>query len=108
MDNRKNARYPTRFDALFSSGPAEGTGVLADLSHTGACLEGVSLWPTIGTEIRLYVFIQPVAPFEIVGRVVRKTESGFAIALEVEGEDLRHLVDDVAAIVTVPRSSSAG
>jgi hypothetical protein len=48
------------------------------------------------------VFIQPVAPFELVGRVVRKTESGFAITLDLVDPEIRRLVDDVAAIVNQP------
>ena len=42
-------------------------------SYSGARLEEVSLWPAVGSEIRLYVFVQPVAPFEIIGHVTRKT-----------------------------------
>jgi hypothetical protein len=103
MDSRKTPRFRTRFDALFSSGPSEGSAVLSNLSYSGASLENVTMWPDVGTEVRLYVFIQPVAPFEIVGRVVRKTETGFAIAHEIDDPELRNLVDDVAAIVSVPR-----
>ena len=99
MESRKDPRFRTRFDTLYGAGSSEGTGILADLSYSGARLEGVSLWPAVGLEVRLYVFIQPVAPFELVGRVIRKTESGFAIAFDLVDPDLRRLVDDVAALV---------
>ncbi|MBW2268650.1 MAG: PilZ domain-containing protein [Deltaproteobacteria bacterium] len=99
MENRKSPRFRTRFDTLYGAGAAEGAGILTDISHSGARLEGVSLWPELGLEVRLYVFIQPVAPFELVGRIVRKTESGFAIVFELENPEIRHLVDDVAALV---------
>ena len=46
------------------------------------------------------MFIQPVSPFELVGHVVRLTESGFAIEYEVEDPEVRRLVDDVSAIVS--------
>ena len=99
-DNRKDTRIKTRFDALYASGQAEGAGVLTDLSYSGAHIEGASLCPPLGTRVRLYVFIQPVSPFELVGHVVRSTKSGFAIAYEVSDPGLRDLVDDIAAIVT--------
>jgi len=102
MERRKDVRFRTRFDALFSTGPAEGAGVLADLSYAGARLEATSLRPDLGTSVRLYVFVQPVAPFELVGSVTRYTESGFVILYEVSDPEVRHLVDDVSAIVATP------
>lgn len=102
MDKRKDPRFRTRFDALYSVERAEGAGVLADLSYTGARLENVSIWPPLDTKVRLYVFIQPVSPFELIGRVVRLTDSGFAIEYEVEDPEVRRLVDDVSAIVSAP------
>ncbi len=98
-NNRKDVRFKTRFDALYASGQMEGAGVLADLSYSGARIEEGSLCPPVGTRMRLYVFIQPVSPFELIGHVVRSTESGFAIAYEVSDPGLRDLVDDIAAIV---------
>jgi hypothetical protein len=102
MDKRKDPRFRARFDALYSSGAAEGAGVLTDLSYSGARLENVSLWPALDTKVRLYVFIQPVAPFQLVGRVVRITDTGFAIAYDVADPELRRLVDDVSALVVDP------
>jgi hypothetical protein len=99
MDRRKNPRFQTRFDALYSIGASEGAGVLTEISYSSARLDGVSLHPPIGSAIRLYIFIQPVMPFELAGSVVRHTDSGFAIEYELADPELRHLVDDVAAIV---------
>ena len=102
MERRKDIRFRARFDALISSGPTEGAGVLVDLSYSGARMEETSLQPALGTSVRLYVFVQPVAPFELVGRVTRYTESGFVILYEVSDPDVRRLVDDVSAIVVAP------
>ncbi len=98
-DNRKDTRFKTRFDALYASGQMEGAGVLADLSYSGARVEEASLCPPVGTRMRLYVFIQPVSPFELIGHVIRSTQSGFAIAYDISDPELRDLVDDIAAIV---------
>jgi hypothetical protein len=102
MEKRKEPRVRTQFDALFSTGPAEGAGVLVDLSYSGARIEAASLRPEIGTLVRLYVFVQPVAPFQIEGQVTRTTASGFAMIYSVDDPEMRRLVDDVSAIVAAP------
>ena len=72
-DNRRDPRIPTHFETLYSAGRREGAGVLADISYRGALVDGASLKPPIGSVIRLYVFLQPVSPFELEGEVVRKS-----------------------------------
>ena len=97
-DQRRSPRYSVRFDSLISSEGREGAGVLSDISYGGARLCEVSIVPPLGSKVTLYVFVQPVAPFEIQGHVIRVTESGFALALDPE---IQQLVDDVRAIVSV-------
>jgi hypothetical protein len=104
MQRRKNPRFKTRFDALYSGGKTEGAGVLVDISYSGARIENASLQPEAGTCVRFYVFVQPVLPFELTGHVVRVTDDGFAIEYDVSDPDVRRLVDDVAAIVTAPQA----
>jgi hypothetical protein len=99
MDRRKYPRFSTQFDSLCSSGRGEGAGVLVNLSNNGARLDHTSMQPELGTKVRLYVFVQPVSPFELEGQVVRRTETGFAIEYSVENPEVRRLIDDVAAIV---------
>ncbi len=102
MDKRKDTRFRTRFDALYSSGAQEGAGVLTDISYSGARVEDASMHPEIGTHVRLYIFLQPVAPFELEGEVVRADEAGFAVIYKVDDPETRRLVDDVAAMVATP------
>ena len=59
----------------------------------------VSVCPPIGTKLRLYIFVQPVAPFELIGEVVRHTPDGFAVENIETSAEIARLVDDVAAIV---------
>lgn len=101
-EKRREARVKTRFEALYASERVEGTGVLADLSYRGARIENPSLWLRPGAHARLYVFVRPVAPFELVGTVVRVDEHGFAVEFEKLDDELRALVDDAAAVVRVP------
>lgn len=102
MEKRKEPRFRAQFDALFSTGPAEGAGLLVDLSYSGAHIEAASLRPEVGTIVRLYVFVQPVAPFQIEGHVTRTTDSGFALVYSIDDPEIRRLVDDVSAIVAAP------
>ena len=76
--------------------------MLADISRSGARLEGASYCPEPGTKVRLYVFIQPVSPFELAGEVVRSEAASFAIRFTELDPDVGRLVDDVAALVSMP------
>ncbi len=106
QENRRgDGRVRTQFETLYSAGRTEGAGVLADISYSGALIAEASLRPEVGDKLRLYVFVQPVSPFELIGSVVRVTEDGFAIEYELSDPDVRRLVDDAAAIVTAPSRS---
>lgn len=102
-DRRRSGRILTRFEALLSSGREEGVGVLADISLCGAAFADTNLAPPLGTVVRAYVFVNPVQPFEIIGRVVRRQDDGFALEYEKLEPEVRQLVEDVAGLVTVPR-----
>lgn len=102
MDRRKNPRFKTHFDALCSTGEREGAGALINISRSGARLDSVSDLPELGAKVRLYIFIQPVCPFELSGEVVRVEESGFAIQYSNLDPEIGRLVDDVAALVMNP------
>lgn len=103
MDPRRSPRFRTRFDALISSGREEGAGALAEISYSGARVESASTQPPIGAQITLYIFVLPVSPFELSGRVTRHTDTGFAVTYDLFDADIRRLVDDVAALVHAPR-----
>jgi hypothetical protein len=106
QENRRGeGRVRTQFETLYSAGRTEGAGVLADISYSGALIAEASLRPEVGDKLRLYVFVQPVSPFELIGSVVRVTEDGFAIEYELSDPEARRLVDDAAAIVTPPSRS---
>lgn len=98
-EHGRERRVQTRFETLYASGRIEGAGVLADISYSGALIQTDGRVPEIGSALRLYVFLQPVAPFEIEGTVVRHCDGGFAIEHKVTDPEICRLVDDVAAIV---------
>lgn len=98
VDKRRSPRFVTRFDSLVSA-DQEGAGVLAEIGYAGARIDESSIRPEIGTKVTLYIFVQPVAPFELQGHVVRHTDNGFAITYELFDPAIRQLVDDVSAVV---------
>ncbi len=102
MDRRRSLRFRTRFDALISAEAQAGAGVLSEISYAGAKLDDSSTQPPVGTKVTMYVFVQPIVPFELQGHVARITETGFAVMYELFDSEIRQLVDDVSAIVGRP------
>jgi hypothetical protein len=103
LEKRRDARFVTALNAHYSAGSEEGIGVLANISNSGALIEGSSVQPTVGSKVRIYVFSEPVdpiapaSPSELVGRVVRHSSSGFAIEYEETDPEVHRLVDKAAA-----------
>jgi hypothetical protein len=104
-NRRRGGRVVTQFESLFSAGRSEGSGTLADISYSGALIEGTSATPEIGKPLRIYVFVEPVSPFELVGTVIRHTDNGFAIEYPIPSEGIQRFVDDAAAIVNARTES---
>ncbi len=106
----RDYRISIRLDVFYSYGRMEDEGVLADISYSGALIEGTKMQPEIGTAIVLNVYLHPpsafeaVTPFQLTGHVVRHSSTGFAIEYEdIVDPDVRQLVDDAAAVVAGPR-----
>ena len=106
----RDDRISIRLEAFYSFGRVEDHGMLADISYSGALIEGTTMQPEIGTRIVLYVHLNPPSafeatpPFELTGHVVRHHSTGFAIEYEDNHDpDLRRMVDDAAAIVATRR-----
>jgi len=96
-ERRRGSRIRTRFETVYSGGRQDGSGILSEISYSGALLTGTSLQPRLGSKVRVYILLSD--PFEVVGKVVRYVESGFAIEYADLSSELRRLIDDAAAIV---------
>ncbi len=97
---RRGHRVEVTFDSLDSTGRKDGSGKLVDFSYSGAMLEDVSLLPDVGSTVRVYIFVQPVAPFELECEVVRHDgDEAFALEFKNLSPELKALVEDAAAIV---------
>ncbi len=93
VDRRHSCRIKTRFLELHSSGRDEGDGFIIDISDSGALVEEATSQPSIGNRVRLLVRLPNQAKVELVGQVVRHTESGFGVEFEKYYPVLRHLID---------------
>ena len=99
-------RVPIHLDTYYAYGWVEGAGVVANISYSGALIEGTPMQPDVGTPIVLHICLYPPSafempsPFELVGRVVRHSPSGFAVEYG-SGVDsnVRRMVDNAAAIM---------
>ena len=102
QEKRRDARFPVALNAHYSAGPEEGIGVLSNISYSGALIEDSSVQPTVGAKVRIYVFVEsadpiaPASPYELVGRVIRHSSSGFAIEYEESDSEVHQLVDEAA------------
>ena len=107
---RRDDRIIIHLEVYCSFERVEGTATLANISYSGALIEGTSMQPEIGTPIVFYVHLNPpsgfkaATPFELSGLVVRHSSSGFAVKYgDNHDSDVRRMVDDAAAVVAVQR-----
>jgi hypothetical protein len=97
---RRGTRIKTRFKSLYSADDQEGSAVLAEISYSGARLEGTEFQPSLGARVCVYIWLPRHAePFELVGKVVRQLDDGFAIEYEKPGQDVCHMVDAAGLLV---------
>ncbi len=107
-ENGKRAfRIEARFETLYSAGREEGSGILVNISYSGALLESASLNPKLGSDIRIHVFYQREAPVEAIGRVVRHAGSGFAVEFSESDPKVRNLVDVLTPLVDAEELTGA-
>ncbi len=109
-NRRHKNRIPTSLKTYYSFDRVEGVGVLADISYSGALIEGISTRPEIGTSIVLCVYLKSplvsgkVITFELSGVVVRLSSTGFAVTYEDNHDtNVRRMLDAAAAIIAGPR-----
>jgi hypothetical protein len=100
-DKRRGARIRTRFETAYSVGREEGTGILANISYSGALLMETSLQARLGSKVRVHVLLSE--PFEVAGKVVRHVgDRSFVIEYADVSPELRRLIDDAASVVGEP------
>lgn len=79
-ERRSAARFDLEGQADYSAVEVEGSGSLHDLSTSGARLDDVTHHLKPGVKLKLRVVLVPGGvPLSLHGRVVRETETGFAV-----------------------------
>ncbi len=109
-EQRRGFRISIRLEVIGTSGRFEVVGVLTNISYSGALIEETSMQPEIRTHCVLHVYLKPpdafkvASPFELTGRIIRHSSTGFAIEFTDRFDpDVRRFVDDAAAILTASR-----
>ena len=101
--DRRAPRLKTDLETFFSSAREEGPAVLTDVSSGGARLEGTAVRPRFETRIRVSVFLpNQSTPMDLVGRVVRHTEKGFAVEFDQPQPEICRLIEDDVAAENAP------
>ena len=97
-DPQRALRVKAAFETMYWIERQEGSGVIANISYSGALLEDASLRLDPGTKVRLRVMVEPERKVELAGVVVRHVATGFAVAFAESGSDAAHrLVDEIRA-----------
>jgi hypothetical protein len=103
-EKRGHSRTPTAFEVLYTTEKQSGAGRLVDLSQSGCLLGDASPVPEIGARVRAYIFVQPVAPIELVGSVVRLAgDQSFALKFEELNSEVRTLLEEAATRVVASK-----
>lgn len=105
-DRRASARNPARLAVRFAASGSEGRGVLTDVSYAGARVEECSWLPPLGAVAIVFLEVPGVGPLELSGTVQRESESGFALAYEVEDLAGRERVDRLTALLFAAASDA--
>jgi hypothetical protein len=96
-EKRVEPRKALSLPVLCQSGMETGSAQTVNVSISGALLESASLRPERGTLVKL-VFLAPGSdtPRELIGTLVRHTETGFAIQFLVMEPAILELVGEAA------------
>ncbi len=105
-EQRDSERVIANFECLCSGSRGKGSGLLVDISDSGALVEEASFFPVRGELIGLAIEIPVVESGLLIGWVSRHTDKGFAIEFDVSSPQSKRLVKEIGAIV--PADAKAG
>ena len=97
MERRLERRIETRFEVVWAAGSLDGVGVLRNLSIWSAWIDEVTVPPPIGVGVRLVIVDKEQEerePVLVNGGVIRRTSTGFAVALDLaDSPEIGRLLD---------------
>lgn len=90
-ERRDAPRFPGRVH--FSAGRMEGTGLIEDLSLSGANIAEADCCPALGSRVRLsFATGESQSPLYASGKVIRRRPSGFALRFEAVERSLQNFL----------------
>lgn len=90
----------------YSSGSAQGSGALSDLSEQGAVVSTSGVCPPSGASVWLVVRVGNRGTLELFGDVVGPTSDGFAVAFASASPEVLALLDCLERPAAVDRRSA--
>jgi hypothetical protein len=105
-EQRDSDRVIANFECLCSGSREKGSGLLVDISDSGALLEEASFIPVRGELIGLAIEIPLCESALLIGWVSRHTNKGFAIEFDESSPQSKRLAKEIGAIV--PANAKAG
>ncbi len=100
-ERRGSDRVIANFECLCSGFREKGSGLLVNISDTGALLEEASFVPIRGELIGLAIEIPVAESGLLIGWVSRHTDKGFAIEFDESSPQTKRLAREIGAIVPV-------
>ncbi len=100
-ERRGSDRVVANFECLCSGYREKGSGLLVNISDTGALLEEASFIPIRGELIGLAIEIPVAESGLLIGWVSRHTDKGFAIEFDESSPQTKRLAREIGAIVPV-------
>ena len=98
-DRREEARNPARLEVRITAEGGSGTGVLTDLSYSGARLEDCSWVPPADSVADVHLEIPGLGSHALTGTVKRYGPSSFALSCTAQNVSDRERVDRVTAML---------
>ncbi len=100
-ERRDSNRVVANFECLCTGFRRKGTGLVVDLSDSGALLEEASFVPVRGELVGLAIKIAVGESGLLIGWVTRHTDKGFAVEFDESSPQTQRLVKQIGAIVPV-------
>ena len=101
---RESGRFDANFECVCAGTTQTGSGILEDISRTGALIENTPVTPDRGEIVGLSLDLAGFGCIVLIGRMVRRTMTGFAIEFDHLDADAELFIDNVASLVKSRRS----
>ena len=103
-NRRDSGRFDANFECICAGTNQRGMGTLEDISRTGALIENTRVIPDRGEVVGLSLDLAGFGCIVLIGHMVRRTITGFAIEFDHLDTDAELFIDNVASLVKSRRS----